>query len=272
MNNFIKIIFPELFQEQKELLIAQLSDAGFEGFEEGQTYLYAYCDANKYNEAALGRLSSSLSVDFKKEFVEETNWNEQWEQNFQPVQIENFCVIRAHFHPPVSQTKFNIVITPKMSFGTGHHASTFLMIQCMKEIDCYGKTILDFGTGTGVLAILAEKLGAASVLAIDNDEWSIENANENILLNDCSRVIVHKADSLSFAENYDIILANINRNVLLSGMGSLKQHLAKEGVLLMSGLLEDDRAIIEERAIENNLRISRQYYKEGWVALQLTHC
>ncbi len=271
MNHFIKIIFPGIEQEKKDLLIAYLGDAGFEGFEEGHNYLYAFCDADKYNEALLSRLSASLSVDFKKELVEKTNWNEQWEQNFKPVQIEDFCVIRAHFHPPVSRAKFNIVITPKMSFGTGHHATTFLMIQNMKMIECAGKTILDFGTGTGVLAILAEKMGASKVWAIDNDDWSISNANENILLNDCTRVLIHKADSLDFAENFDIILANINRNVLLSCMRSLKQHLDREGVLIISGLLEGDRAIIEEKAKESNLQITSQRQKEGWISLQLVH-
>lgn len=271
MNHFIKIIFPGIEQEKKDLLIAYLSDAGFDGFEEGQIYLNAFCQADKYDEVLLGRLSASLSVDFKKELVEETNWNEQWEQNCKPVQIEEFCVIRAHFHPPVSQAKFNIVITPKMSFGTGHHATTFLMIQSMKMIECAGKTILDFGTGTGVLAILAEKMGAANVWAIDNDDWSISNANENILLNDCTRVLVHKADFLDFGKNFDIILANINRNVLLSCMGSLKQHLAQEGVLVISRLLEGDRAIIEEKARERNLRITSQRQKEGWISLQLAH-
>lgn len=271
MKQFIKIIFSDIIQEKKELLIAFLVDAGFDGFEEGQNYLYAFCDADRYDEVLLDRLSDSLDVEFRKELIQETIWNEQWEQNFKPVRIEDFCVIRAHFHPPVSQTKFNIVITPKMSFGTGHHATTFLMIQSMKKIECYGKTILDFGTGTGILAILAEKMGAANVRAIDNDDWSISNANENILLNDCSRIIIHKADSLAFAERFDIILANINRNVLLSCMESLKQHLAKEGVLIISGLLEGDKAIIEKKAEENNLRIASQRQKEGWIALQLAH-
>ena len=271
MNHFIKIIFPGLDQEKKDLLIAYLGDAGFEGFEEGPNYLYSFCYADKYDEALLSRLSASLSVDFKKELVEEKNWNEQWEQNFKPVQIEDFCVIRAHFHLPVSQVKFNIVITPKMSFGTGHLATTLLMIESMKEIECTGKAILDFGTGTGVLAILAEKMGAANVSAIDNDDWSISNANENILLNGCDRVKIHKADSLDFAESFDIILANINRNVLLSCMDSLKQHLANEGVLVISGLLEGDRGMIEEKANESNLRITSQCQKEGWIVLQLAH-
>jgi ribosomal protein L11 methyltransferase len=146
-----------------------------------------------------------------------------------------------------------------------------MMIKWMKEIDHKGKSVLDFGTGTGVLAILAEKLGSSKIEAIDNDDWSIENANENILYNGCSRIVLHKADSLDFMGQYDILLANINKNVLLANMEKLQQHLAKEGVLVISGLLEGDRSAIETAANRYKLAVNGQMINNGWISLKLTH-
>lgn len=271
MNDYIKITFNEITQEQKDLLVAHLSDMGFEGFEEGQTFLICYSSNENFNEEALKQLMELYSLHFEKEIIEMQNWNELWEKNFQPVFVDDFCAIRASFHPEEKNTRFNIVITPKMSFGTGHHATTYMMIKWMEEIDHKGKSVLDFGTGTGVLAILAEKLGAATIEAIDNDDWSIENANENILCNECSRIVLHKADSLDFMGQYDIILANINKNVLLANMEKLQQHLAKEGVLVISGLLEGDRQAIETAANKYKLAVNGQMKNNGWISLKLTH-
>jgi len=271
MNDYIKITFNEITQQQKDLLVAHLSEIGFEGFEEGQTFLICYSSKETFNEEALRPLAELYSLHFEKEIIEKQNWNELWEKNFQPVLVDDFCAIRASFHPEEKNTRFNIVITPKMSFGTGHHATTYMMIKWMKEIDHKGKSVLDFGTGTGVLAILADKLGASKIDAIDNDDWSIENANENILDNECSRILLQKADSLDFANTFDIILANINRNVLLANMEKLQQHLAKEGVLVISGLLEGDRSAIETSANKYKLVVNGQKFNNGWISLKLAH-
>lgn len=271
MNDYIKISFNQVTQEQKDLLVAHLSEMGFEGFEEGQSFLICYSSKENFNEDSLKQLAESYSLSFEKELVEKQNWNELWEKNFQPVLVDDFCAIRASFHPEEKNTRFNIVITPKMSFGTGHHATTYMMIKWMKEIEHKGKYVLDFGTGTGVLAILAEKLGASKIEAIDNDDWSIENANENILCNECSRIVLQKADSLDFTSQFDIILANINKNVLLANMEKLKQHLTKEGVLVISGLLEGDRPAIETAANRFNLEVKGQMINNGWISLKLTH-
>jgi len=271
MNDYIKISFTRVNQEQKDLLVAHLNEIGFEGFEEGQTWLICYCSKENFNEEALSQLAESYSLSFEKEIIEKQNWNELWEKSFQPVVVDDFCTIRASFHPEENNTRFNIVITPKMSFGTGHHATTYMMIKWMKEIDHKEKSVLDFGTGTGVLAILAEKLGASKIAAIDNDDWSIENANENILGNNCSRILLQKADSLDFAGQFNIILANINKNVLLANMEKLQQHLAKEGVLIISGLLEGDRPAIESTANKCKLAVNGQMINNGWISLKLAH-
>ena len=181
MNNYIQIEFQEISrQEQSEILIAQLSEIGFEGFEENENKLKHLFLKRILMKVFLQIYCSSLQLAFIKTIIEETNWNEVWESNFDPVIVDDFVAIRADFHEPIKDVQFEIIITPKMSFGTGHHATTYMMMQQMREIDFTGKTVFDFGTGTGVLAILAEKLGAENVLAIDNDEWSIENAAENI--------------------------------------------------------------------------------------------
>jgi ribosomal protein L11 methyltransferase len=269
--NHIKISISNLNREQKEVLIAVLSQTGFDGFEEGHDSLVGYVDEALFDEAGLKELASSYSFNYAKELVQAQNWNESWEKNFHPVVVDDFCAIRAEFHPPVTGTKHDIVITPKMSFGTGHHATTFMMVQWMGRDDYKGKRVLDFGTGTGVLAILAEKLGAAEIDAIDNDDWSIENAAENILFNGCSRITLAQADHLSFNKKFDIILANINRNVLLANMAQLQQHLDLSGVLIMSGLLSGDREIIEKTAKEAGLAMAAELQKDGWIALRFNH-
>jgi ribosomal protein L11 methyltransferase len=170
----------------------------------------------------------------------------------------------------MKEVKYEIVITPKMSFGTGHHATTYMMIEMMKEIDFNGKTVLDFGTGTGILAILAEKSGAKKIVAIDNDDWSIENAEENFKKNDCKKIFLKKASDTSSEISYDLILANINKNVILENFDVLKEQLKNEGVLLVSGLLEADRNDILEKAKELNLSVKKSLIRNNWIAIQLS--
>ena len=267
MDRYIRISFEHLNNEEKDILLARLEEIGFDGFEEEPGKLIAYIPESNFQEFALTDLASATPVTWTKEILEPRNWNQVWEENFHPVQVGDFCCVRASFHQPVPGCRFDIIITPKMSFGTGHHATTFMMIVWMETLSFEQASVLDFGTGTGVLAVLAEKLGASRVEAIDNDDWSIENARENVLLNDCRRIVIQKADSLSLPGDFNIILANINRNVLLAHMGSFLQHLAPGGVVIMSGLLEGDAALIIEKAAENGLVFKGKRSMDGWISL-----
>lgn len=270
MKYYTKIIFDELNNEQKEVLLALLSEAGFTGFEEVAQTLMAFIPEESYDEEVLNNLPATFTVNFRKERVQEENWNAKWEQDFQPVQVDDFCGIRASFHEPLPGVKFDILITPKMSFGTGHHATTYLMVEYMRSLDLQHKTVLDFGTGTGVLAILASKMGAGPIVAIDNDDWSITNAAENFILNHCDHIHLEKADKLEMHRHFDVILANINRNVLLANMEAMKQHLKPGGVLIMSGLLKGDHPVIESSARLSGLSIQAEKDKDGWIALSLS--
>lgn len=269
MKNYIHIKFQPVSKEHQEILIAQLVDLGYEGLEEGPDFISAYTPEDQFNETGTYNLIAGTDITLTKEVIPPRNWNEEWEQNFQPVIIDDFCGIRAHFHAPLQQVQHEIIITPKMSFGTGHHATTYLMIQQMQQLSFNDKTVLDFGTGTGVLAILAEKLGAAHITAIDNDEWSIANGEENIALNHCSNITIAQADSLQMSTEFDIILANINKHVLIANMAAIKQHLTPAGVVIMSGLLTGDKADMESSAANNGLSVSEHKTRGDWMCLIL---
>jgi ribosomal protein L11 methyltransferase len=269
LRNHIHIRFQPVSKEQQEILIAQLAELGYEGFEEGINHMSAYVPEDQYNEQDIIDLTTEADLSFTKETILPRNWNEEWEQNFQPVIIDSFCAVRAHFHAPVAGVQHEIIITPKMSFGTGHHATTYLMIRHMQPLSFTEKKVLDFGTGTGILAILAEKLGAAEIAAIDNDEWSIINTAENISLNHCSKINVEAADRLQMEDKFDIVLANINKHVLINCMAGIKQHLTHDGVVLMSGLLTGDRNDIEKAALQENLTVFEANEKDNWLCLML---
>jgi len=266
---YIQIDFQKLSEEQKGIIIALLSEQGYDGFDETGEGLKAYIAAARFDEAALHDVIAPFHLLFEKQIIEETNWNQLWESNFEPVIVDNFAAIRAGFHDPIKSVEHEIVITPKMSFGTGHHATTYMMISEIRNLDLENKTVLDFGTGTGVLAILAEKRGAAKVLAVDNDDWSVANADENILNNHCARVTVRKMDKPGEGESYDCILANINRNVLMDFMPQLAQQLLTGGCLVLSGLLTDDEADILSRAGDFGLRLQKRMEKDNWLLLNL---
>jgi ribosomal protein L11 methyltransferase len=236
----IQIII-EAGEEQQELLIGILEDRAT-GFEQQDSRLLAYFEENAFDAEAISDLLKGYS--YTTELIGERNWNAEWEKNFQPVVVHDFVAIRAHFHEPIPGVRHELVITPKMSFGTGHHATTWQMMQAMEHLEFAGKSVFDFGTGTGALAILAEKLGAQRVLAIDNDIWSLENAQENAERNACTYVDVSLTTDIP-SEQFDIILANINRNVLLQYVDLLQKATVPGGYLLVSGLLTEDREAIE---------------------------
>ena len=249
---------------QQEELIALLDDYHPSGFEQTEETVKAYFAENDFQQEGIQKVLEGF--DYKLTEIEEQNWNALWEKNFHPVIVEDFCGVRAHFHEPVQKVEHEIIITPKMSFGTGHHATTYMMIQQMKHLDFNGKKVFDFGTGTGILAILAEKLGAASVTAIDVDDWSIENAKENFERNGCHKIDVSLASILP-AVSFDVVLANINRNVILNYIGQLPQLVQQGGLLLVSGLLVADEQTITMAAEENGFRFQKRLERAGWISL-----
>ena len=239
--DYIKITFADLQPEQKEILIAQLADAGYEGFEERDSSLDAFINSKNFDKVIVNEISFKYQTPYKKEKIAETNWNQVWESNFEPVIVNDYVAIRADFHKPITHTKLEIVITPKMSFGTGHHATTYMMIELMKDLDLSGSSVLDFGSGTGILAILAEKEGAKNIDAIDNDDWSIANAGENFEKNNCTKINLRKASNSASEIKFDVILANINKNVIIENLALLSEQLNNGGQVLLSGLLKEDK-------------------------------
>jgi ribosomal protein L11 methyltransferase len=268
MGKYLQLTFSKLTTDQSDLLVAALSEAGFDGFEQEEETLKAFVPAAAFNEEAVKAIAADTGSSYAQSTIEETNWNAVWESNFAPVIVDDFVGIRAHFHEPIVEVVQEIVITPKMSFGTGHHATTHLVIQQMRNIDFANKQVFDFGTGTGVLAILAEKLGASKILAIDNDDWSIENAAENAERNSCTKIVLQKAFDASGAERYDVILANINKNVILDNLKFLSTQLVPGGILLLSGLLIADEADIKDAASVFQLIHQQTEVRNGWICMQ----
>jgi len=265
----LHITIPAADVSIQEILIARLEDLGYDGFQQEGSHLDAYVQEENFNAAELEELLSRWHLGYTRQGVPEKNWNEEWEKNFQPVIIGDFCAVRASFHAPITNVAHELVITPKMSFGTGHHATTYMMIKAMQHLDLGGKSVLDFGTGTGVLAILAERLGAGEVLAIDYDPWSIDNARENIEENHMRRVRVEQTDTIPNNPLFDIILANINKHVILKELARMKQQLTKGGVILLSGLLLEDYQDVENEALKNDLPISERLNEGNWICLKL---
>ena len=267
--NHLQITISTYEPAQQDILIALLADMGYEGFEQQDDALQAFLPEDAFDAAALTALLGPMDLAFQTRLLAKRNWNEEWEKNFSPVQLGDFCAIRAHFHAPIPGVSHELIITPKMSFGTGHHATTFMMLEAMQQVDFKEKTVLDFGAGTGVLAILAERLGASRVLAIDNDNWSIENAKENIKENNCIRIELRKAETIPGNQQFDIILANINKHILIREMAVIAQQLKQGGVILMSGLLMEDFEDIDNQAKINNLSVSARTTKGSWSCLKM---
>lgn len=269
--NYIQLEFENISSEQSDILLAQLSAIGFEGFEEEESCLKAFIPSTAFDEVLLNEIIAENNIPFIKSIIEERNWNAFWESNFEAVVVDDFVVIRADFHEPVTAVEYEIVITPKMSFGTGHHATTYMMLQQMRVIDFKNKTVFDFGTGTGVLAILAEKLGAQNIVAVDNDDWSIENSAENIKRNNCNNIKLQKAEDAGSGKLYDIILANINKNVILDNMENLARQLNPNGILLLSGLLTKDESAILLATEKFPLKLKGKAERNNWIALKFTN-
>ncbi|NNL03241.1 MAG: 50S ribosomal protein L11 methyltransferase [Eudoraea sp.] len=257
-------------QPATDILIAELSELGFDSFVETTDGLLAYVKKETWNPMALRNVqilsNKKFRIDYDVAEIEQENWNERWEKNFEPINVDNECVVRAPFHD-IPDVTFDIVITPKMSFGTGHHETTHMMLQLVLALDFTGKTVLDMGCGTGVLAILAAMKGASNVDAIDIDNWSYLNALENVAGNSCKHINVFEGDvSLLTNQNYDIIMANINRNILLADISIYVDHLKKGGILLLSGFYKEDIPLISKECEANGLSFQENLEKNNWVA------
>lgn len=254
-----------------EVAIAELSDIGFDGFLETDDGFCAYIDQKLFNENLIKKLSSfcnkKIHIDYTIKIISEQNWNAEWERNFTPVNVLNQCYIRAPFHPKKSEIPLEIIIEPKMSFGTGHHETTHLMVQLLLQNDVKNKSLLDMGCGTGVLAILARKLGAGPVHAIDIDNWSFENTLENIATNNVEEINVELGDvSLIKNRTFDIIFANINRNILLNDIPEYSASLNQSGILALSGFYQQDLDTIKSRCEQFGIIFQRYLIFNNWVA------
>jgi ribosomal protein L11 methyltransferase len=255
-----------------EIIVAELGVVGFESFVETSEGLSAYIQKKDHYSNILENLqileNDEFSISYRIEEIEQVNWNAQWEANFKPITVDGRCCIRAPFHDTAGH-EFDIVIEPKMSFGTGHHETTHMMIQFMLETDLKNKSVLDMGCGTAVLAILAEKKGSSSVEAIDIDEWCYQNSLENIRRNSCQNIRVLKGDaSLLKAQAFDVIIANINRNILLNDIPVYATCLNANGFLFLSGFYKEDIPKIQAVCKHCNLSFEAQIFRNDWVALK----
>ena len=273
MYKSIKFTLDPFSGEFSEILSANLDALGFEGILEEEQVLTAYIPADQFEESGLkevkellGSLSCKVSWEVKE--IAEQNWNRVWEENFEPVIIPGGCVVRAPFHPEFTEFERVITIEPKMSFGTGHHQTTRLMMEEMLQMDMKDKQVLDMGCGTGVLAIVAEKLGAAGILAVDNEPWAYKNTLENINRNSCRKIKVLEGSSNTIpAQEFDLILANINRNCLLEQIPDYALHAAEGSYLMLSGILQQDTETIRERAEQAGYRFVKSETLDNWMLL-----
>lgn len=255
-----------------EILIAELGELPFESFIDSEFGIVAFIQKDLYIENSLDDLfvlnSSEFTISYRMEEIDQVNWNEEWEKNFEPIDVDGNCHVRAPFHPK-TEAEFDIIIEPKMSFGTGHHETTHMMIQHLLEIDVTGMKTLDMGCGTAILAILAEMKGAQPIDAIDIDNWCYLNSIENAERNNCKQITVYEGEaSLLKDKKYDLIIANINRNILLNDMQAYVDCLNPGGTLLLSGFYTEDIPFIDASCTEKGLTYVKKFQRNNWVSLK----
>jgi ribosomal protein L11 methyltransferase len=260
--------------ELTDILLALMSSLPFETFVEKETGFEAYIPVENYIncniDQTLCELKPKFEFSFEKELIPYKNWNVLWESNFHPVIVDDFCGIRASFHPPFESVKHELVINPKMAFGTGHHETTFMVIQMMKDLPLNAKTVLDFGCGTGILGILASKLGAKTVVGVDIENEAIENARENCEINLVKNIKFYRGDiSAAPLLDYEIALANINRNIILQSLSSLARLIQSNGTLIISGFIPGDEDIMTVALHQNGFELIGRICKNNWLAM---HC
>jgi ribosomal protein L11 methyltransferase len=259
-----------------EILMAEIGESGFDTFMETETGFEAYTESDHYDKAKLEEIRQQYheqtSLSFSFDTIEKRNWNEDWEKSYHPILVEDQCLIRAEFHTPEKKFPYEIIITPKMSFGTGHHQTTYLMVKNQLEIDHRNKRVMDAGCGTAILSVMASKAGAREVEAFDIDEWSVVNGKENIEVNKCSGINLQqgKITEVTLTGTFDIILANINKNVLLAEIKLYQAYLNPKGLLLLSGFYTHDIPDLLEEASKYGLEEVKRYERENWASLLLT--
>lgn len=272
-NNYIGYHFTiEPKELGSEILMAELGETAFESFMETETGLSAYVQKDLWDENILNDIYILTNEEFKIAYtfeeIEQVNWNEEWEKNFEPIDVDGKCHVRAPFHS-MTDAEFDIVIEPKMSFGTGHHETTHMMIQHLLETDVTHLKTLDMGCGTAILAILAEMKGAKPIDAIDIDNWCYLNSIENAERNNCSQITVYEGDaSLLTGKKYDLIIANINRNILLNDMQQYVDCLNPKGIILFSGFYNEDIPFIDESCTSKGLTFVKKLERNNWVSLK----
>jgi ribosomal protein L11 methyltransferase len=256
-----------------DIIIAELSEYEYDNFVETDKGIEAYIKKDSFNIEIIESnpfINDNPSISYKIEELVEENWNQTWEENYPYIELEN-CIIVAPFHENFPRKKYEILIAPKMSFGTGHHSTTHMMLDYIMNSNMENKQILDMGCGTGVLAILASKKGAKKLTAIDIDNWAYENTQENISLNKVQNIKVFKGDkTLLGNESFDIIFANINRNILLQDIPTYSKILQKKGRLFLSGFYTNDIEAIAKKCIENNLQLEEKKERNNWSALSFS--
>ncbi|NJM16346.1 MAG: 50S ribosomal protein L11 methyltransferase [Bacteroidales bacterium] len=268
----LSITFQQENPDQSEILMAELADVGFDSFVEGELVLKAYILREAFEKEKLGMIEARYQHLFPFSYdvspVEQKNWNQVWESGFHPVLIKNKCLIYAPFHTNLPDVAYKVLIEPKMSFGTGHHATTTLMVEYLLELNMEGETILDMGCGTGVLGILASMRGAKGVTAVDIDDWCIDNTLENAQRNNIANLTALKGDIDDLAhKKFNHIVANINRNVLLAHMPHYANMLNAKGTLLLSGFYTSDINAIVEQAVKHGLKKISEKEHSNWAAV-----
>ena len=256
---------------QSELLIAMLNQLAFNGFEvHNDKSFSAYADSKDVDDTFIATLDSfkkSIPFEHSQEVLEMENWNAVWEEDFEPVIVDDFCVVRADFHAPFEDKKYEIVITPQMSFGTGHHETTQGMIRMMRDMLFEGKKVLDFGCGTGILAILASKMGAKDILGVDIDDNAYDNSIHNCDQNGVNNIQIKHGALEKTSAQYDIILANINRHVILESLPSLSDKLSSGNPLLLSGILHSDVPLLERHLKMASFKIVKSHQIQDWMCI-----
>jgi len=271
-DKFIKYSFKSGWDNN--MIIAFLLSLPFDSFEEIKDVVVAYLPEEKYTEETqkeIATICSQYQITFDKEIIQNKNWNEEWESSFEPVKVEDFCIIKADFHEGVDDSgfKYSISITPQMTFGTGHHETTYLMIELLSEINVENKKVFDFGAGTGILSILAEKMGASEIIAIDNDPIAVENIISNTKSNNCTKITASFGESADIERFvFDLVFANINKNVLIQEVENLSMSLNKGGFLILSGILEDDFDEIKNLYEKNSMKLMKTLQKGKWLAMK----
>jgi ribosomal protein L11 methyltransferase len=261
--------------EFSEILMAEIAEVGFDTFMETEKGFEAYVEEKKFDADQLGEVKEKYKAVnpllFFWDTIQKKNWNEEWEKNLKPIIVDDRCLIRAEFHKIEKKYPYEIIITPKMSFGTGHHQTTHLMIKSQMDIDHANKRVMDAGCGTAILSIMASKLKAKEVEAFDIDEWSVINGKENIENNHCPNIQLQqgKIDEMKFNGKFEIILANINKNVLLAEMGTYSSYLETGGQLLLSGFYTKDINDLLEEAHKHGLAEVNRDERESWAAMLL---